>query len=81
MSSPFEKENDGNQPIDDWFGRLADYVEWAELARSHHASQAPADSIAGWLQEMIQARETGDVVRLADVLEFEVIPRLPDSHG
>ena len=68
------------KPIDDWFGRLADYVEWAELARSHHASQAPTDSIAGWLQEMIQARESGDIVRLADVLEFEVIPRLPNSR-
>ena len=65
------------KPIDDWFGRLADYVEWAELARSSGAPQAPSESPSHWLSEMLQARDQRDTVRLADVLEFEVIPRLP----
>ena len=65
--------------IDEWFGRLADYVEWAEIARSLHASQAPVDSLARWLQETLEARDGGDMVRLADALEFEVIPRLPSE--
>ena len=67
--------------IDDWLGRLADYVEWAELARSFDASQAPQESLSSWLSEIIQAREQCDTVRLADVLEFEVMPRLPKADS
>lgn len=66
--------------LDDWFGRLADYVEWGELARTVGTSQAESDSIVNWLQEIIGARERGDIVELADLLEFEILPRLPTSE-
>ncbi len=64
--------------LDEWFGRLADYVEWAELSRTVGVSKASPDSIVNWLDLMIGARERGDTVELADLLEFEIVPRLPD---
>ena len=65
--------------LDDWFGRLADFVEWAELARTVGAANTPSESMVKWVQEIIGARERGDIVRLADLLEFEIVPRLPSS--
>jgi len=69
------------QALDDWLGRLADYVEWVELARSLHASQCPKKSMASWLPEMLQARDNKDPVRLADLLEYEILPGLPMAHA
>jgi len=69
------------QVLDDWLGRLADYVEWTELARSLRASQCPKKSLVSWLPEMIQARDNGDPVRLADLLEYEILPGLPMAHA
>ncbi len=65
--------------LDEWFGRLADYVEWAELAKSVGACHSPSNSMVSWLQDIITARERGDLVRIADLLEFEIVPRLPVS--
>ena len=66
--------------LDEWFGRLADYVEWAELARTVGSTQTSSNSMINWLQEIINARERGDTVGIADLLEFEIVPRLPDSE-
>ncbi|MCA9472038.1 MAG: hypothetical protein MRJ96_13055 [Nitrospirales bacterium] len=63
--------------LDDWFGRLADYVEWTELAKSVGTTQSSSDSIVKWLPDIIDARERSAIVELADYLEFEVVPRLP----
>ena len=66
--------------LDDWFGRLADYVEWAEIAKTVGTSHSSSDSMVNWLQEIIGARERGDTVGIADLLEFEIVPRLPDGE-
>ena len=63
--------------LDEWFGRLADYVEWVEIARTVGSSQHTADSLVNWLPEILNVREREDIVRLADLLEFEIVPRLP----
>ncbi|MGB0908839.1 MAG: hypothetical protein ACPGYT_00630 [Nitrospirales bacterium] len=63
--------------VDEWFGRLADYVEWVEIARAVGTSQVQSDSMNSWIKEMLDARERTDLVGLADLLEFEIMPRLP----
>ena len=77
----FRKGEQRFRQLDDWFGQLADYVEWAELARQLHVPQAPSDSLVSWLEQVVQARERNDLVALADLLEYEVCPRLPSGDA
>ncbi len=80
LARAFRRGEKRLRQLDDWFGRLADYVEWAELARTVGTSQPPPDSMVNWLQRVIAARERVDIVEVADLLEFEIVPRLP-SRG
>jgi hypothetical protein len=63
--------------IDEWFGQLADFVEWAELAHSSRLPHSSEESLTGWINQVLEARNHTDTVRLADILEYEVLPRLP----
>lgn len=67
-------------PLDLWLGKLADYVELAETLRQRCPDTAGSASMAAPLASVIDARETQDTVRLADVLEFELLPCLA-AHG
>ncbi len=66
----------GFASLDSWLGRLADYVEMTETARAHALPDMPADSLIPWIQEVVDARAAADSVRLADLLEYELLPRL-----
>jgi hypothetical protein len=63
--------------LDQWFGQMADYLEWLQIYESL-GNQRPevARDMASWVSEIINARNKGDAVRIADILEYEVIPRL-----
>ncbi|WP_447968265.1 hypothetical protein [Nitrospira sp. M1] len=65
--------------LDDWFGRLADYVEWVELARAVEDADVQSPSMVSWVQKVVAARERSDMIEIADLLEFEVMPRLPKA--
>ncbi|GJL53157.1 MAG: hypothetical protein NPIRA02_02890 [Nitrospirales bacterium] len=65
--------------LDDWFGRLADYVEWVELARSVETADVQSTSMVSWVHKVVAARERSDLVEIADLLEFEVMPRLTNT--
>ncbi|PJA80583.1 MAG: hypothetical protein CO149_00915 [Nitrospirae bacterium CG_4_9_14_3_um_filter_51_5] len=63
--------------LDQWFGQMADYLEWLQI----HESVGPkkpemAQDLSCWVKELLTAREIEDEVRIADMLEYEVIPRL-----
>jgi hypothetical protein len=61
--------------MNEWLGRLADYLEFTEGGDR----QRPADrrtSLSFWVQELLAARERGDMVLTADLLEYEILPRL-----
>jgi hypothetical protein len=64
--------------LDQWFGQMADYLEWSQIQQSIKGSQPnePQD-LSYWVNELINARQNLDDVRMADMLEYEVIPRLP----
>ncbi len=66
--------------LDQWFGQIADYLEWVEVQRSVSGlpSKEPQD-LAYWVNELMNARKNLDDVRIADMLEYELIPRLPQQ--
>ncbi len=66
------------QQLDQWCGQIADYLEWVEIQRlvSGLPSKEPQD-VAYWVNELLDARKNLDEVRIADMLEYELIPRLP----
>jgi hypothetical protein len=62
--------------LDRWFGHLADYVELLQAARQGSPARNDLQSLSPWIQELLDARSNQDPVRLADILEFEVLPHL-----
>jgi hypothetical protein len=64
--------------LDEWFGQMADYLEWAQIQQAINGSQpSEQQDLSYWVNELMNARENLDDVRMADMLEYEVIPRLP----
>lgn len=64
--------------LDQWFGQIADYLEWVQIQESVSGRQ-PKESqdLSYWVNELVNARKNLDEVRIADLLEYEIIPRLP----
>jgi len=62
--------------FDAWLGRLADYLECLEgkLAQSAPGETHP---LVSWVARLLKARDTRDWVGVTDVLEYEVLTRLP----
>ncbi len=68
----------GLRQLDQWFGEVADYLEWFQIQQSvvgHESNEL--QNLSHWVNELIVARQNKDEVRVADMLEYEVIPRLP----
>ncbi len=65
--------------IDSWLGRLADYTEMLEAGRTQGVAGLSAATLLPWIQELLGARSSADPVRVADVLEYEILPRLTES--
>ena len=62
--------------IDRWFGQLADYVELLQAAGQGGPARGDLQAVSSWTQELLEARSAQDSVRMADILEFEVLPHL-----
>jgi hypothetical protein len=63
--------------LDQWFGQMADYLEWLQIQESVGPEKpAVVQDLSFWVNELIKAREIEDEVRIADMLEYEVLPRL-----
>ena len=65
--------------LDRWFGQLADYVELLQAAGQGSRASGDLQALSSWIQELLDARTIQDPVRLADILEFEVLPQLASS--
>jgi hypothetical protein len=63
-------------PLDAWMGRLADYLEFVDQASVAMRAGTGASALAPWVQQLLEARAAQDMVRLADLLEYEILPRL-----
>jgi hypothetical protein len=74
----FRQGRGGLLHLDQWFGRMADYLEWIQIQQSVVGSQpTQSQDLSHWVNELMLARQSIDEVRVADMLEYEVIPRLP----
>jgi hypothetical protein len=62
--------------LDRWFGQLADYVELLQAAGLGSPVFGDLQIISSWIQELLDARSIQDSVRMADILEFEILPHL-----
>ena len=68
--------------LDGWLGRMADFVEG--VAVSGEAGDMSGRDVLPWIEELLSARGQKDFVRIADLLQYEILPRLPhpdDSVG
>jgi hypothetical protein len=66
--------------LDMWLGRLADYAEMAVTGRTQGLPDTGMTRALPWIQELVDARQAADAVRLADILEYELLPALPDGE-
>ncbi len=63
--------------LDQWFGQIADYLEWLQVHESMGLKKSEViHDLTFWIKELLNARENEDGVRIADMLEYEVIPCL-----
>jgi hypothetical protein len=65
--------------IDAWLGRLADYTEMAEAGHKQGVAGLSSEALLPWIQELLAARTSLDPVRVADLLEYELLPRLIEA--
>jgi hypothetical protein len=77
LIGPLRAGRGGFGALDAWLGRLADYAEIAEAGRAQGVADTTAAAKAlHWIQELVDARQSADLVRLADILEYELLPAL-----
>lgn len=62
--------------LDGWLGQLADYLEFVEGASTTMEAGTGGSVLAPWVQQLLEARAVSDLVRVADLLEYEIFPRL-----
>jgi len=63
--------------FDAWLGRLADYLECVERKLAQPPLSDATPPLASWVARLLKARDTGDWVGVSDLLEYEVLTRLP----
>jgi len=66
----------GFAALDAWMGGLADYAEMQSAAQPHGAHGTSTSTLIPWIQELLEARSSHDSVRVADLLEYELLTRL-----
>lgn len=69
----------GVTAVDAWLGQLADYLELEAATPPAAGSGADHERLTRQVQDLLAARTADDPVRLADVLEYELLPRLAGS--
>jgi len=67
--------------LDLWLGKLADYLELVENGRTSWRIGEDEQPLSAWVQELLTARNGRDVVLMADLLEYEILPRLGQVKG
>lgn len=65
--------------IDAWLGRLADYTEMLDAGHAQGVEGLSSAPLLPWIQELLGARTDSDSIRVADLLEYELLPRLADA--
>lgn len=81
IASAFRAGRSQMSALDLWLGKLADYLELEERGwKSRHTGEDELP-LSTWVQELLTARNGRDLVRMADLLEYEILPRLDQAQG
>jgi hypothetical protein len=67
--------------LDLWLGKLADYLELVEGSRTSRRATEAERPLSTWVRELLTARNGRDLVLMADLLEYEILPRLDQVKG
>ena len=67
--------------LDLWLGKLADYLELVEGGRPSKLTGENGRPLSEWVRELLDARAGRDIVLMADLLEYEILPRLAQVKG
>jgi hypothetical protein len=62
--------------LDLWLGKLADYLELVEGTGTAFTGGRDAKPLSVWVRDLLDARAGQDIVMMADLLEYEILPRL-----
>lgn len=65
--------------IDAWLGRLADYTEMLDAGQTQGVAGLSSAKLLPWIQELLGARTFADPIRVADLMEYELLPLLTES--
>ncbi|MGD9849845.1 MAG: hypothetical protein AB7T38_01125 [Nitrospirales bacterium] len=76
LAEGFRMGRPSHAALDRWFGQMADYLEWGHIHAKLGLSGGYASNLKGWIEELLSARSRRDDVRIADILEYEIIPLL-----
>lgn len=67
--------------LDRWLGKVADLLELMGNNTPHPAPDSDATVLVTWIEELLRARHLSDTVRMADLLEYELLPRLSPGNA
>lgn len=67
--------------LDRWLGKVADLLELMGHNTPHPAPDGDVCVMAKWIEELLGARDLGDTVRMGDLLEYELLPRLSTENA
>lgn len=77
LINPFRLGKQDVSVLDGWLGKVADLLE---LMNQSAARSLPGSSCVQptteWIEQLLAARQLRDTVRMADLLEYEILPRL-----
>jgi hypothetical protein len=62
--------------LDLWLGQLADYLELVEGTGTVFNGGREVKPLSAWVRDLLDARAGQDIVMMADLLEYEILPRL-----
>lgn len=62
--------------LDLWLGKLADYLELVEGTGTAFIGGRDTKPLSPWVRDLLDARSAQDIVMMADLLEYEILPRL-----
>jgi len=75
LTAPLRFNVESLSTLDLWLGKLADYLELVEGKPGVAGDRSP-DGVLPWVQQLLDARADRDGVRMADLLEYEILPAL-----
>lgn len=67
--------------LDRWLGKVADLLELIGNQASDPEADLMVSHMAKWIEELLDARHLSDTVRMADLLEYEILPRLSSQSA